>query len=229
VIILSYYILNYLDVLFYKYSLKGYATFLINYYLLIKGQIILMTNLKIITSTTRPSRKGILVANWFTNLAQEAGKFSVELIDLAEVNLPLLDEPNYPNQQQYQHEHTKRWSAKIDAADAFIIVLAEYNNGFPAPIKNAMDFLFKEWMYKPISFVSYGGISGGIRSMQMLKQVVAAMHMLILTESVNIPFFNKFFNNQGEFVPDEHIIKSAQVMLVELERYCQASKILRGI
>ncbi|MHB9148009.1 MAG: NADPH-dependent FMN reductase [Candidatus Amoebophilus sp.] len=188
-----------------------------------------MNNLKIITSTTRPERKGILVANWITKLAQEAGRFNVELIDLAEVNLPLLDEPNYPSLQQYQHEHTKRWSTKIDAADAFIIVLAEYNNGFPAPIKNAMDFLFNEWMYKPISFVSYGGISGGMRSMQMLKQVVAAMHMLILTESVNIPSFSKFFNDQGEFVPDQHIIKSAQTMLIELERYCQASKILRRV
>jgi NAD(P)H-dependent FMN reductase len=188
-----------------------------------------MNNLKIITSTTRPGRKGILVANWITGLAQQAGKFNVELIDLAEINLPFLDEPNYPRQQQYQHEHTKRWSAKVDAADAFIIVLAEYNNGFPAPIKNALDFLFNEWMYKPISFVSYGGISGGMRSMQMLKQVVAAMHMLILTESVNIPLFNKFFSDQGEFEPDQGVIKSAQTMLVELERYCQASKILRNV
>ncbi|NEJ82919.1 NADPH-dependent FMN reductase, partial [Rhizobium leguminosarum] len=72
-------------------------------------------------------------------------------------------------------------------------------------------------------------ISGGMRSMQMLKQVVAAMHMLILTESVSIPFFNKFFSDQGEFVPDQSIIKSTQLMLAELDRYCQASKILRRV
>ncbi|OJW72067.1 MAG: NADPH-dependent FMN reductase [Candidatus Amoebophilus sp. 36-38] len=188
-----------------------------------------MNNLKIITSTTRPGRRGIGIAHWVTGLAQQTGKFNVELIDLAEINLPFFDEPNFPRQQQYQHEHTKRWSATINAADAFIIVLAEYNNGFPAPIKNAIDYLFNEWMYKPVSFVSYGGIAGGLRSVQMLKQVVAALHMLILTESVSIPFFNKFFSDTREFKPDETTIKSAQTMIVELDRYCQASKTLRGV
>lgn len=123
-----------------------------------------MINLKIITSTTRPGRKGVVVANWIKDFAITGGKYNVELLDLAEINLPFMDEPNHPRLQQYQHEHTKKWSAAIDAADAFIIVLGEYNFSFPAPIKNAIDYLLNEWKYKPVGFVSYGGISAGLRS-----------------------------------------------------------------
>lgn len=188
-----------------------------------------MKTLKILTSTTRPGRKGPAVANWMTTLAQQTGKFTVELLDLAVINLPFMDEPNHPRLQQYQHEHTKKWSALIERGDAFIIVLSEYNFSIPAPIKNAMDYLYKEWMYKPVAFVSYGGISGGLRSMQMMKQVVSALHMLPLTEAVSIPFFTKFINEKGEFVPEEIVTKSARAMLNDLERYCEASTVLRGI
>jgi NAD(P)H-dependent FMN reductase len=135
-----------------------------------------MNKLKIITSTTRPGRKGIVIADWITEIAAAHGQFDVDLLDLAAINLPFMDEPNHPRFQDYQHEHTKKWSTTIDAADAFIIVLSEYNFGFPAPIKNALDYLFNEWKHKPVAFVSYGGISGGMRSTQMLKQVVTARH-----------------------------------------------------
>ena len=188
-----------------------------------------MNNLKIITSTTRPGRKGISIANWITALATQKGEFNVELLDLAAIDLPLLDEPNHPRLKQYQHEHTKKWSATIEASDAFIIVLAEYNFGFPAAIKNALDYLFREWMYKPVAFVSYGGISGGLRSTQMLKQVVSALSMLPLTDAVTIPFFANHIDENGVFNPNEIVAKSAEVMLLELERFCQASKILRRV
>jgi NAD(P)H-dependent FMN reductase len=186
-----------------------------------------MNNLKIITSTTRPGRKGIAVAEWFTTLAKETSKFDVQLLDLATINLPLMDEPNHPRLKQYQHQHTKEWSANIEAADAFVIVLSEYNFGFPAPIKNALDYLFNKWKYKPVGFVSYGGISGGLRSMQMLKQVITALNMMPIMEAVNIPFFAKYINEQGKFVPEEIVTQSAQVMLAELARWCDALKVLR--
>jgi len=186
-----------------------------------------MNNLKIITSTTRPERKGIIVADWITGVAKETHKCNVELLDLAAINLPLMDEPNHPRFKQYQHEHTKHWSTTIDAADAFIIVLGEYNFGFPAPIKNALDYLFNEWKYKPVGLVSYGGISAGLRSMQMLKQVITALNMMPIVEAVNIPFFTKFINEQNKFVPDEIVAKSAELMLSELGRWSDALKVLR--
>ena len=186
-----------------------------------------MNKVKIITSTTREGRKGIAVANWITELAKENNKYDVELLDLAEINLPFMDEPNHPRLQQYQHEHTKKWSETINAADAYIIVLGEYNFGFPAPIKNAIDYLFNEWKYKPVAFVSYGGVSGGLRSTQMLKQVVTAVYMMPIVDAVNIPFFSKLIDEKGTFKADEVITKSAEVMLRELERWSEALKTLR--
>lgn len=186
-----------------------------------------MNNIKIITSTTREGRKGIAVANWITELTKQTNKYNAELLDLAQINLPFMDEPNHPRLKQYQHEHTKKWSETINSADAFIIVLAEYNFGFPAPIKNAIDYLFNEWMHKPVAFVSYGGVSGGLRSTQMLKQVVAAVHMMPVVEQVNIPFFARFVNENGTFVPDDTITKSADAMLKSLERWSEALKAMR--
>jgi NAD(P)H-dependent FMN reductase len=186
-----------------------------------------MFNLKIITSTTRNGRKGITVANWITDLAKQDKRFQTELLDLAAINLPFLDEPNHPRLQQYQHEHTKKWSATIDSADAFIIVLSEYNFGFPAPIKNALDYLFNEWKHKPVAIVSYGGVSGGLRSTQMLKQVVSALNMMPLVESVAIPFFTKYINDEEEFIADDIIVKSAHTMLTELLRWSESLKLMR--
>ena len=187
-----------------------------------------MNKLKIITSTTRPGRKGIAVANWITALAKQSSKYDVELLDLAVINLPLMDEPNHPRLQKYQHEHTKQWSDTINNADAFIIVLAEYNFGFPAPIKNALDFLYNEWKYKPVAFVSYGGISAGLRSLQMLKQVVTGMHMMPVVESVSVPFFAKYVDEQTVFHPEEVVTKSADAMFQSLERWTEAMKPLRN-
>ncbi len=187
-----------------------------------------MENLKIITSTTRQGNKGIAVANWITQLAKHDNRFNTELISLADFDLPLMDEPNHPRLQQYQNESTKKWSAIVDGADAFIIVLAEYNHGFPAPIKNALDHLYKEWGHKPAGVVSYGGLSAGLRSFQMLKPVLNALNMVPVLDSVSVPFFTKFINDEEEFVPEESVVKSAHVMLNEIYKWSQALKPMRG-
>ena len=187
-----------------------------------------MDNLKIITSTTREGRKGPAVANWITQVSKDSGKFNVELLDLAVINLPLMDEPNHPRLQQYQHDHTKSWSAKIKEGDLFIIVLAEYNFGFPAPIKNALDYLLHEWKNKPVGIVSYGGISAGLRSTQMLKQVLTALSMMPLSTQVALPLFTKHIGEDGIFNPDEMVSKSADVLLEELGRWSTALKQLRN-
>lgn len=186
-----------------------------------------MQQLKIITSTTREGRKGIAVARWFTELARQQDGYEVELLDLATINLPLMNEPNHPRLQQYQYEHTRQWSAAIDAADAFVIVLAEYNFGFPAPIKNAIDYLFKEWKYKPVGIVSYGGLSGGMRSAQMLKQVVTAVGMMPIAEAVALPSFAKQVDESGNFQPSEINNKSAVAMLQELRKWSEALQPMR--
>src|SRR4051812_13598023 len=103
-----------------------------------------MYNLKIIIASTRPGRKGPAVAEWIYNLSKERNTFNVELLDLAVINLPFLDEPEHPKFKKYQHEHTKKWSHTIDEGDAFILVTCEYNYGYPAALKNALDYLFQE-------------------------------------------------------------------------------------
>jgi NAD(P)H-dependent FMN reductase len=187
-----------------------------------------MYNLKIITASTRPARKGPALANWIFETAKQHTEFSVELLDLAEINLPFLDEPHHPRLQKYEKEHTKKWSAQISSADAFIFVTPEYNYGYPAPLKNALDFLYNEWLYKPVGFVAYGGIAAGTRCMQALKQVVTALKMMPVVEAVNVPFFTNHINEQGIFIADEGIQKSAEGMLKELLKWTEALHQMRN-
>lgn len=184
--------------------------------------------LRIIIASTRPGRKGPAVAQWITQLAQADSRFNTEVLDLAQINLPLFNEPNHPRLQQYEHQHTKDWSAAIAAADAYIVVTPEYNFSFPATIKNALDYLFVEWQHKPMAFVSYGGQSGGLRSVQMLKQVVTTLNMMPITESVAINFFNQKIDEAGHFNADEMLNKSAAGMLNAVHRWGTALKTMRS-
>ncbi|MEO5998280.1 MAG: NAD(P)H-dependent oxidoreductase [Chitinophagaceae bacterium] len=186
-----------------------------------------MFKLKIIVASTRPGRKGPAIAAWMEEIAREHPSFEVSMLDLKEINLPFLDEPHHPRLQKYQQEHTKKWSSTIAEADAFIFVTAEYNYGYPAALKNALDFLFVEWNYKPVAFVSYGGIAGGTRSVQQLKQVVTAQKMMPIAESVNIPFFTKYIDDQEKFNGDELQQKAADDMMKELAKWTEALKPMR--
>lgn len=186
-----------------------------------------MLNLKVILVSTRPERKGVHIAEWLMEILKNDIRFNSELVDLAKVNLPLFDEPHHPRLKKYEKEHTREWSKLIEASDAFIIVTSEYNFGFPATIKNALDYLFLEWKYKALGIVSYGGISAGTRATQMLKQVVTALGMMPIPESVNIPFFTRFLDEKNHFAPDESVIKSAEGMLNELSKWGEALKTIR--
>jgi NAD(P)H-dependent FMN reductase len=186
-----------------------------------------MYNVKLITASTRPGRKGPAVAAWMHGEMLKHSELLVESLDLAEINLPFLDEAEHPRFKKYEKEHTKSWSKTIDGADAYIIVTPEYNYGFPAPLKNALDFLYHEWSYKPVAFVSYGGLAGGTRSVQMLKQVVTAMKMMPIVESVNIPAFTKHIDEKGVFKGDERLDKGAHEMILELLKWTKALKGMR--
>ena len=183
--------------------------------------------LQIVIGSTRPGRVGKPVADWFTGRAIKHGGFEVEVVDLAEVNLPVLDEPQHPRFGQYEHGHTKRWSAIISRADAFVFVVPEYNYGFNAATKNAIDYLHTEWRYKPIGFVSYGGVAAGTRAVQMLKQVVTALKMMPMFEAVNIPFVAKLIGDDGALHANEVMEQAAVAMLDELARWTAALAPLR--
>jgi NAD(P)H-dependent FMN reductase len=186
-----------------------------------------MPKLHIVIASTRPGRVGPVIGKWFHEFAAGHGKFEVELVDLADPRLPLLDEPAHPRLQKYEHQHTRDWSAKVEAADAFVFVTPEYNYSAPPSLMNALDYLYKEWNYKPVGFVSYGGISGGIRAVQMIKQIVTTLKMVPLVEAVPIPFFSQHIDDTGLFVPNELHQKSAADMLDELLRWAEALKPMR--
>ena len=176
-----------------------------------------MPTLTVIVGSTRPGRAGAPIAEWFVERARAHGGFDVEVADLAEIGLPLLDEPNHPRLEQYTNQHTKDWSARIDRADAVVFVTPEYNYGYPATIKNAIDFLHREWRDKPVGFVSYGGVAAGTRAVQQLKQVVTTLRMVPVFESVNIPFHAQFIKD-GTFEANDLVNQAADTMLDELVR-----------
>jgi NAD(P)H-dependent FMN reductase len=188
-----------------------------------------MLNLQVIVVSTRDERKGPVVAEWVVEQIRRQGQFEVEVVDLAEVGLPLFNEPRHPRLQQYEHEHTKRWSETVSRADAFVFVTPEYNFGTPPSLVNALDYLVKEWAYKPAGFVSYGGVSAGLRGVQMSKSFVAALRMVPMVEAVSIPFFTQHIDaDTGRFDPGEVQEKAAKAMLDELLKWAGALEPLRA-
>jgi NAD(P)H-dependent FMN reductase len=184
--------------------------------------------LRIIIGSTRPGRVGPAVAEWIAQRAREHGGFDVQVTDLAEINLPMFDEPNHPRLQRYVHQHTKDWSALVAGSDAFIFVTPEYNYGFNAALKNAIDYLHNEWGNKAAGIVSYGGVAAGTRATQMLKQVLSAVRVAPVMDAVNIPFVRDLLDSDGRFKPTELLEASATAMLDELLRWTEALRPLRA-
>jgi len=185
-----------------------------------------MPELHVILCSTRPGRVGEPIARWFVERARAHAGFTVELVDLKEQALPPLDEPRHPRLAQYEHEHTKRWSAQVARADAFVVVTPEYNFSSPPALLNAFDYLMHEWAYKPAGFVSYGGVSGGTRSAQMTKLAMSALKMVPMLEAVSIPFVQKLVVD-GAFRGDALQERAAATMLDEMLRWTTALKVLR--
>lgn len=187
-----------------------------------------MPVLQVIVVSTRPTRVGDKVARWFIEHARQHGRFEVELADLAEIALPVFNEPKSPRLGQYEHAHTRVWSARVSRADAFVIVTPEYNFSTPPSLINALTYLYREWNYKPVAFVSYGGISGGLRSVQMTRQIVTSFKMVPLVEAVTIPQVAQHIDTERDvFVPTEAHPKAATTMLDELVRWEHALRTLR--
>jgi NAD(P)H-dependent FMN reductase len=133
-----------------------------------------MLKVAIVTGSTRPGRHNDAVAQWVYGIAKARTDAEFELVDIADYNLPLLDEPMSPLLGQYTHEHTKAWSKKIASFDAYVFVTPEYNHSTSGALKNALDYLYREWNNKAAGFVSYGG-AGGVRAVEHLRLVLAEL------------------------------------------------------
>ena len=188
-----------------------------------------MPKLGVVIASIREGRAGLPVSDWFVGRARQHGRFEIDLIDLKAIDLPLFAERSHPRLQKYEHEKQKAWGARVAAIDAFVFITPEYNYG-PAPaLLNALDYLYVEWNYKPAAFVSYGGISGGIRAVQMTRLTLGTLKMVSIVEAVTIPFIAQAIDREsGTLTSNEHLEKSATVMLDELLRWTAPLAMLRA-
>ena len=168
----------------------------------------------VIVGSTRPNRLGRQVADWFLNQVQDTPGVEFELFDLAEHQLPFLDEPQSPMHGNYQQPHTKRWAKMIDRQDGYIWVTAEYNHGYPASLKNAIDFLHAEWGKKPVAFVGYGSL-GAAGAIEQLVNVAAELHMVPqVSTATKLVRAWEMFDDKGQIKPD-HVYGAPPQRLVE--------------
>jgi NAD(P)H-dependent FMN reductase len=184
-----------------------------------------MINIGIIVGSTRPGRKAPAVAEWVLDIAGLRGDAAFELVDIADFNLPLLDEPVPASQGKYQHAHTKAWAARIAGFDGFVFVTPEYNHGTSGALKNAIDFLYKEWNDKAAGFVSYGSI-GGARAVESLRLVMGELMVADVRAQVMLSLFTDF--KDGKPDPAERQVQALDTLLDQVVAWSRALKSLRG-
>jgi NAD(P)H-dependent FMN reductase len=184
-----------------------------------------MIRIGIIIGSTRPGRNGEAIAKWVFEIAQRRSDAEFELVDIKDFNLPLLDEPVPPSLGQYTKEHTKAWAAKINSFDAYVFVTPEYNHGTSAALKNAIDFIYKEWNNKAAGFVGYGGASG-TRAVENLRLVMGEMQVADVRAQVALSLFTDF-ENFSVFKPALHHEKSVNATFDQVIAWSGALQTLR--
>lgn len=194
-----------------------------------------MLRIGIIVGSTRPSRRAALVAEWVDAQArsyaeQESEPVSFEVVDLADFDLPLLDEPVPAAVGEYRHLHTRRWAETIGSYDGFVFVTPEYNHSLPAALKNAIDYLFAEWNDKAAGFVSYG-LQGGVRAVEQLRLTLAEVKVACVRSQVGLGLFTDFefddISQPGALVPGEHHESVLRRLLDEVTSWARALQPLR--
>lgn len=151
----------------------------------------------VIIGSTRPTRIGHQIADWFVRNASDTPDLIFEIIDLRKVNLPFLDEAYSPKAGKYEKDHTKEWKEIIDSYDGYVFITAEYNAGYPAPLKNAIDYLYAEWVNKPAAIVSYGW-GGGVGAAGQLRQVLERLKMRLTGTSPALVFGGDTFTEDAK-------------------------------
>lgn len=192
------------------------------------GRMIQMKNkIGIILGSNRPNRIGGDVANWVKK-AMEHADLEIDIIDLAEVNLPFLDEPTIPAMRNYQNEHTKAWSEEIQQYDGFVLLFPQYNWGYPAVIKNALDYLYTEWSHKPVSIMVYGG-HGGFQGLISMKLVTQGLNMYNMSVNPPLTITKEMFDENNQFIDIDRSFETIkpQVAMVS-EEFVQLFSVKKG-
>ncbi len=184
-----------------------------------------MLRIAIVLGSTRPGRNGKAVADWVYEQAALRTDAEFELIDVADYGLPLLDEPLPPARGNYRHEHTKAWSQVIGSFDGYVFVTAEYNHSVPGALKNAIDYLYREWNNKAVGFVSYG-VTGGTRAVEHLRLIAAELQMADVRAQLALPFATEF-ENYSTFTPSARAARSLGAVLDQVVSWAGALQPLR--
>jgi len=184
-----------------------------------------MIKIAIVIGSTRPGRKAEVVARWVYGIATKRSDAEFELVDIKDFDLPLLDEPMPPAMGQYSQPHTKAWAAKVASFDAYVFVTPEYNHGTSGALKNAIDYLYREWNNKAAGFVGYGS-AGGTRAVEQLRLVMGELLVADVRAQVALSLFTDF-ENFSTFKPAPMHEKSVNVMLDQVVAWGTALKTLR--
>lgn len=184
-----------------------------------------MTKIAIIVGSTRPGRKAPVVAEWVHTLAAKRDDAEFEVVDLADFALPLLEEPMPPMRGRYVHAHTVAWSQKVAEFDGYVFVTPEYNHSTTAALKNALDFLYREWNDKAAGFVSYGS-TGGTRAVEHLRLVMGELKVADVRGQVALSLATDF-EDYTSFNPAAHQEDRLTQMLDELVAWSKALAPLR--
>ncbi len=184
-------------------------------------------NIQIIMGSVRPSRVCPIIARWVKALGEKVVSTEFEVIDLLDYPMRMDDEASLPMQGDYQSGSTRNWSEKITSADAFVFVVPQYNWGYPAVLKNALDHLYQEWVGKPALIVSYGGHGGGKCAAQ-LHQVLSGLKMHPLHTMPSLMMVQEFIETRAKnLVPDRdfslrerNVLQQGLLELINSEYLC---------
>lgn len=185
-----------------------------------------MTKIAIITGSTRPGRINYGLAEWLFDRAVERGDADYELVDIADYNLPVLDEALPAGSGQYSHEHTKTWAAKIAEFDGFIFVTGEYNHSVPPALANAISFLNREWANKAAGIVGYGSAMG-VRAVEHLRGILSELQVAHVQKQGMFSLFTDF-ENFSTFKPTELQAQSVEPMFDQLLVWTKAMEQVRS-
>ncbi|GAB4027473.1 NADPH-dependent FMN reductase [Spirosoma koreense] len=179
----------------------------------------------IILGSTRPGRRGDQLASWILDTAQHHGGARYELIDLADYHLGNLDEPGNPTLQQYQHEHTRIWGKLIDSFDGYVFITPEYNHSIPGALKNALDYVYKEWNDKAAGIVCYGGWAAGCRAAEALRIILPELQLATVRAQVCVSTHATF--ETGVFVPTAPLTTAVTLMFTQLLAWAKGMRSVR--
>ncbi len=187
-----------------------------------------MTHIQVILGSTRQGRSGEKVARWFIQHAEQRPEFTVELVDLMDWPLPFIDTPVPPAMKESEHPQTRAWAQKVATADGYVFVTPEYNHGYPAVLKNALDHVYRPWRHKPVGFVGYGGPGAGVRAVEQLRQVVVELEMIPMRQQVAIANVYMAFTPDGTLKDPAGADRQAAAVLDELARWLPALQTARA-